>query len=129
MLGRKIQHAIHMLVILHFRSLRDGKTNTGEDILYLLAHKRQRMTRTQFNRIRRARQVQTVGLRLFLLKLLTQGINPSFRLLTQLVQQLSQFPFLVVRHLAKLIEKRGNLTFLTEIFDTQRLELLRISSL
>ncbi len=123
-LRREVQHAVHVLVVLHLGPLRYREADTGEYLLYLFAHQRQRMTRAQRYRIRRTRQVQTLRLGLLRLKLLFQFVHPTLCLLTQLVQQLTQLTFLLRSYVAKLIEQRRYLTFLTQVFDAQRFQFL-----
>ena len=94
-----------MFVILHFRSLRHGKTDAGEDIDNLFAHQRKRVARTQLDRIRRTGQIRFVACRLtFVRDLLTHGVDAGLRLLTKLVEHLTNLAFLVGRHIAELVE-------------------------
>ena len=120
MLGGEVEHAIHVLIVLHFRSLRNSETDTGEYILYLLAHQRQRMTRSQRDRIRCAGEVQLAFRHLLLAAgyRLAKLVDTALCLLTKLVKELTHLPFLVRRHIAKLIEERSDFALLTKVFDT-----------
>ena len=65
----------------------------------------------------------------FVIDLVSQLVDACLSGLTQLIEELAEFAFLLRRHITELIEERGDLAFLTQILDAQRLEFIGISGL
>ena len=118
MLGRKVQHAEHVAVVLYLGSVGYGKADAGEDVDNLFAYEAQGVTCSQLDGVRRAREVEVfcccVGLGVYLL---FEFVKAGFDALTHLINDSSPLGFFVLLQGLELIHECSYFTFLRQQFE------------
>ncbi len=118
----KIQHAVHMFIVLNFRTFGHGEADAREYVDNLFADERQRVACAKCNGFGRARKIGLFGFCALFGKRLSQLVQLVLSAVAQLVQKLPDFAFFVVRNIAKFVEKCRNLPFFAEVLNAQSLQ-------
>ena len=116
----KVQTAVHMPVVLHFGTFRQGEAETAEDVDNLVLDNRKRMARAEGNGIRRAGEV----LRSFSAAggssgTLLQGVNLVVCKRLQFIYSHAHLFLQFGRHAPEVVHQLCYLTFLAQILDAQ----------
>jgi hypothetical protein len=129
MIGREVEGSKDMPIIFYFRPFGDRKTEAGENITKFLTDNRDRMPGTGGDWVGGTGKVK-VNIALSLpFKGLMERLKTVLDKTFERVKTLPYFPFLIRGNVAKIIHEGRNLTFLTEVLDSQNLKGGNIGSL
>ena len=124
MVGRKVEHGEHMLVVIDLRSLEEREAHALEDVDDLVSDKRQRMTRSQADGVGCACQVEALRACLGGLHLLTQSVDLLCGGRFQLIDLDAKFTLLLLGHIAEVGNDGVDFTFLAQVFQSELLYVL-----
>ena len=119
MIGCKVEHSEHVLVVVNLRTLIEGESHTAEDVDDLVLYNSQRMACTQSHRISRTGQVDVVAACVSLFHLLLESVDLGKSSLLQFVDFDTNLFFLVAWHIAEVGHEGIDFTLFAEILDAK----------
>ena len=125
-IGCKVEHGEHVLVVIYLRTMIQGEAHAREDVDNLVLDNCQRMASTQSHWVRGTGQVEVVVRILSLFHLLLQRIDALGGRLLQLIDFHTNGFLLVGSYRAEVVHERIDLALLAQILDAKLLHFLCI---
>ena len=119
MVSSEVKHGKHVLVVIHLRTLEQGKAHAAEDVDNLVLDYCQWVACTQSYRIGSTGQVDVIARRFGLFHLLLQAIDLGEGSLLQFVNLDTHLFLLVAWHIAEVGHEGVDFTLLAEILDAK----------
>ena len=119
MIGCKVEHSEHVLVVVNLRTLIEGESHTAEDVDNLVLYDSQWMTCTQSHWISCTGQVDVIAACVSLFHLILESVDLGKGSLLQFVDFDTNLFFLVAWHIAEVGHEGIDFTLFAEILDAK----------
>ena len=122
----KVQCREHVPVIFNFRTFGNAESQTGKDINDFVLYNGERVACTEFHRISRTRQIQSVTIVVLTFKHFFQRVDFVLRFCFQFIQSHADFFFLFGSYVTEIRHQIVNGSLLTQVFDAESFEFFGI---
>ena len=126
MIGSKVEHGEHVLVVVDLRTIVEREAHTLEDVDDLVTDKCQRMASAKVDGVGSACEVEALRGCLGGLHLLAERVDLVGGCLFQFVDLDAQLALFLFGHIAEICNDGVDFAFLTEIFQSELLHILSV---